>query len=222
MKAEVKFCATKNGPKAFVNTYDDNWKSSNEPLLAYRKDMRSIRSASPYEEGKDYRVVMSPWVLDDFFQANKIDSVQLVSGANLASPPVGNVRYANDENTLVADMICRTKEFDKFKSNVHYGYLYGCLLQVVLKAQQANATIIVAELGIDLQEWQWRKLKPILEHAVDETDKNVRVVVAAPYDLVEVEDDKEHHASKRKAKRSKDVPVAESKKNDSNEQLSLF
>lgn len=46
--------------------------------------------------------------------------------------------------------------------------------------------------------------------------------VAAPYDLVEVEDDKEHHASKRKAKRSKDVPVAESKKNDSNEQLSLF
>lgn len=59
-------------------------------------------------------------------------------------------------------------------------------------------------------------------HAVDETDKNVRVVVAAPYDLVEVEDDKEHHASKRKAKRSKDVPVAESKKNDSNEQLSLF
>ena len=73
MKAEVKFCATKNGPKAFVNTYDDNWELSNEPLLAYKKDMRSIRSASPYEEGKDYRVVMSPWVLDDFFQANKID-----------------------------------------------------------------------------------------------------------------------------------------------------
>ena len=100
MKAEVKFCATKNGPKAFVNTYDDNWKSSNEPLLAYRKDMRSIRSASPYEEGKDYRVVMSPWVLDDFFQANKIDSVQLVSGANLASPPVGNVRYANEDQLV--------------------------------------------------------------------------------------------------------------------------
>ena len=100
MKAEVKFCATKNGPKAFVNTYDDNWKSSNEPLLAYRKDMRSIRSASPYEEGKDYRVVMSPWVLDDFFQANKIDSVQLVSGASLASPPVGNVRYANEDQLV--------------------------------------------------------------------------------------------------------------------------
>ena len=100
MKAEVKFCATKNGPKAFVNTYDDNWESSNEPLLAYRKDMRSIRSASPYEEGKDYRVVMSPWVLDDFFQANKIDSVQLVSGANLASPPVGNVRYANEDQLV--------------------------------------------------------------------------------------------------------------------------
>ena len=31
MKAEVKFCATKNGPKAFVNTYDDNWEASNEP-----------------------------------------------------------------------------------------------------------------------------------------------------------------------------------------------
>lgn len=144
--------------------------------------------------------------------------------ANEQQLHIGHVLYCKgkDENTLVADMICRTKEFDKFKSNVHYGYLYGCLLQVVLKAQQANATIIVAELGIDLQEWQWRKLKPILEHAVDKTDKNVRVVVAAPYDLVEVEDDKEHHASKRKAKRSKDVPVAESKKNDSNEQLSLF
>ena len=100
MKAEVKFCSTKNGPKAFVSTYNDNWEPSNEPLLAYRKDMRSIRSASPYEEGKDYRVVMSPWVLDDFFQANKIDSVQLVSGANLASPPVGNVRYANEDQLV--------------------------------------------------------------------------------------------------------------------------
>lgn len=100
MKAEVKFCSTKNGPKAFVSTYNDNWESSNEPLLAYRKDMRSIRSASPYEEGKDYRVVMNPWVLDDFFQANKIDSVQLVSGANLASPPVGNVRYANEDQLV--------------------------------------------------------------------------------------------------------------------------
>ena len=119
-------------------------------------------------------------------------------------------------------MICRTKGFDKFKSNVHYGYLYGCLLQVVLKAQQANATVIVAEPGIDLQEWQWRKLKPILEHAVDETDKKVQVVVASPYDLVEVEDGEEHHASKRKTKCSKDTSAAESKKDDSNEQLSLF
>lgn len=144
--------------------------------------------------------------------------------ANEQQLHIGYVLYCKgkDENTLVADMICRTKEFDKFKSNVHYGYLYGCLLQVVLKAQQANATVIVAELGIDLQEWQWRKLKPILEHAVDETDKKVRVVVASPYDLVEVEDGEEHHASKRKTKRSKDVPAAESKKDDSNEQLSLF
>lgn len=59
-------------------------------------------------------------------------------------------------------------------------------------------------------------------HAVDETDKEVRVVVASPYDLVEVEDGEEHHASKRKTKRSKDVPAAKSKKDDSNEQLSLF
>lgn len=109
MKAEVKFCSTKNGPKAFVSTYNDNWEPSNEPLLAYRKDMRSIRSASPYEEGKDYRVVMSPWVLDDFFQANKIDSVQLVSGANLASPPVGNVRYANEDQLVWYEFsTCRT------------------------------------------------------------------------------------------------------------------
>lgn len=100
MKAEVKFCSTKNGPKAFVSTYNDNWEPSNEPLLAYRKDMRSIRSASPYEEGKGYRVVMSPWVLDTFFQANKIDGTQLVSGATLANPPVGDVRYANEDQLI--------------------------------------------------------------------------------------------------------------------------
>ena len=47
MKAEVKFCATKNGPKAFVNTYDDNWESSNEPLLAYRKDMVTFFPCAP-------------------------------------------------------------------------------------------------------------------------------------------------------------------------------
>ena len=42
--------------------------------------------------------------------------------ANEQQLHIGHVLYCKgkDENTLVADMICRTKEFDKFKSNVHY------------------------------------------------------------------------------------------------------
>lgn len=87
-----------------------------------------------------------------------------------------------------------------------------------LKGQLANATVIVATPGADLQEWQWRKLMPILEHAIEVTDSSVRAVVAAPFDLVAVDND-EHHTTKHKAKRSKGA--SKSSRND-DEQLSLF
>lgn len=153
MKAEVKFCSTKNGPKAFVSTYNDNWEPSNEPLLAYRKDMRSIRSASPYEEGKDYRVVMSPWVLDDFFQANKIDSVQLVSGANLASPPVGNVRYANEDQLVWYEFsTCNTTKrctnLSRAKNFVRDWVNYDCPTLYRYTTNQKN--VIINGFGITL------------------------------------------------------------------------
>ena len=133
---------------------------------------------------------------------------------------LGHVLYCpgKDENSIAADMICRMKDTDSFGNDIHFGYLYGCFLQAALKGQLANATVIVATPGADLQEWQWRKLMPILEHAIEVTDSSVRAVVAAPFDLVAVDND-EHHTTKHKAKRSKGA--SKSSRND-DEQLSLF
>ena len=72
MKAEIKFANTSNGPKAFVKTFDDDWTPMSTPLKAYKKDMRSIKPAGNYEEGKDYMVAVSPWVLEAFLKANQI------------------------------------------------------------------------------------------------------------------------------------------------------
>lgn len=133
---------------------------------------------------------------------------------------LGHVLYCpgKDENSIAADMICRMKDADSFGNDIHFGYLYGCFLQAALKGQLANATVIVATPGTDLQEWQWRKLMPILEHAIEVTDSSVRAVVAAPFDLVAVDND-EHHTTKHKAKRSKGA--SKSSRND-DEQLSFF
>ena len=57
-----------------------------------------------------------------------------------------------------------------------------------------------------------------LAHAIEVTDSSVRAVVAAPFDLVAVDND-EHHTTKHKAKRSKGA--SKSSRND-DEQLSLF
>lgn len=100
MKAEIKFANTNNGPKAFVKTFDDNWSPINTPLKAYKRDMRSIKPASKYEEGKGYTVAVSPWVLAAFLEANDLDGMQMIRGKDLKAPPVGNVRYANEEEVV--------------------------------------------------------------------------------------------------------------------------
>ena len=100
MKAEIKFANTSNGPKAFVKTFDDDWTPMSTPLKAYKKDMRSIKPAGNYEEGKDYMVAVSPWVLEAFLKANQIDYVQLIRGQDLKNPPVGSIRYANEKEVV--------------------------------------------------------------------------------------------------------------------------
>ena len=70
------------------------------PLKAYKKDMRSIKPAGNYEEGKDYMVAVSPWVLEAFLKANQIDYVQLIRGQDLKNPPVGSIRYANEKEVV--------------------------------------------------------------------------------------------------------------------------
>jgi len=43
MKAEIKFAITKNGPKAFMSTYNDDWTPANDTRLrVYKKDKRSV------------------------------------------------------------------------------------------------------------------------------------------------------------------------------------
>ena len=40
MKAEIKFAITKNGPKAFMSTYNDDWTPANDTRLrVYKNDM---------------------------------------------------------------------------------------------------------------------------------------------------------------------------------------
>ena len=100
MKAEIKFANTSNGPKAFVKTFDDDWTPMSTSLKVYKKDMRSIKPAGNYEEGKDYMVAVSPWVLETFLKVNQIDYIQLIRGQDLKNPPVGSVRYANEKEVV--------------------------------------------------------------------------------------------------------------------------
>ena len=100
MKAEIKFANTSNGPKAFVKTFDDDWTPMSTSLKVYTKDMRSIKPAGNYEEGKDYMVAVSPWVLETFLKVNQIDYIQLIRGQDLKNPPVGSVRYANEKEVV--------------------------------------------------------------------------------------------------------------------------
>lgn len=119
-----------------------------------------------------------------------------------------------DEDTLIADMICRKVESDEYGSDVHFGYLYGCFLQVVLKGLQASATVVVSVPGVNFREWQWRKLIPILKHSIEVTeirdentdrikDKAITAVVGSPYDLTPYDKELGETSAKRKATRKR-------------------
>ena len=83
MKAEIKFAITKNGPKAFMSTYNDDWTPANDTRLrVYKKDKRSVTPANAYPEGKGYALAINPWVLQDFLEVNGIDAMPKVLPLN--------------------------------------------------------------------------------------------------------------------------------------------
>ena len=127
---------------------------------------------------------------------------------------LGQVIFCKGENedTLIADMICRKDKPDEYGSDVHFGYLYGCFLQVILKGLQANATVVVSVPGANFKEWQWRKLIPILKRSIEVTetldentgnvkDKVVTAIVGSPYDLIPYDKELSETSAKRKATR---------------------
>ena len=121
----------------------------------------------------------------------------------------------NNENTIVAIMICSTETADKYGSKIQFPYLYGCLLQAMVKAKQAEASVIVSKLGTDMVEWQWRKLIWILNHAA-EMNEVVTAIAVSPYDLSDVfVEPKKKKSTSRKAKPNKDLE--DSEENDSEE-----
>ena len=83
--------------------------------------------------------------------------------------------YGN-ERTVIADMVC----FEDGKIN--YGYLYGCFLQVIMKAKKAEANVLLASPGCKITENQWNKIKPILEGALEKEGPDTNVVVCLSND----------------------------------------
>lgn len=101
MKAEIKFAITKNGPKAFMSTYNDDWTPANDTRLrVYKKDKRSVTPANAYPEGKGYALAINPWVLQDFLEVNGIDAMQPMTIAKGLAPELRDIRYANDSEIV--------------------------------------------------------------------------------------------------------------------------
>ena len=67
-------------------------------------------------------------------------------------------------------------------NKVNYGYLYGCFLQVVMKAKLAEANILLMSPGCKITENQWHKIKPILEGALEKEGPDVDVIVCLSND----------------------------------------
>lgn len=61
-------------------------------------------------------------------------------------------------------------------------YLYGCFLQVVMKAKLAEANILLMSPGCKITENQWHKIKPILEGALEKEGPDVDVIVCLSND----------------------------------------
>lgn len=150
--------------------------------------------------------------LDDFAALFPDAKTRYLEKAQEESLRLGQVIFCKGENedTLIADMICRKDKPDEYGSDVHFGYLYGCFLQVVMKGLQANATVVVSVPGVNFREWQWRKLIPILKRSIEVTeirdentanikDKVVTAVVGSPYDLIPYDKEFSEASAKRKA-----------------------
>lgn len=109
----------------------------------------------------------------------------------------------------MAIMICSTETADKYGSKIQSPYLYGCLLQAMVKAKQAEASVIVSKLGTDMVEWQWRKLVWILNHAA-EMNEGVTAIAVSPYDLSDIfAEPKKKKTTSRKTKAKKDLEDSE-------------
>ena len=78
--------------------------------------------------------------LDDFAALFPDAKTRYLEQAQNKPPRLGQVIFCKgeDEDTLIADMVCRKDKPDMYDSDVHFGYLYSCFLQVVLKGLQAK------------------------------------------------------------------------------------
>lgn len=154
MKAEIKFAITKNGPKAFMSTYNDDWTPANNTRLrVYKKDRRSVTPANAYPEGKGYALAINPWVLQDFLEVNGIDAMQPMTIAKGFTPELRDIRYANDNEIVWYEFsTCNTTKrctnLSRAKSFVQDWVNYDCPPLYRCTTNQKN--VIINGFGITL------------------------------------------------------------------------
>lgn len=154
MKAEIKFAITKNGPKAFMSTYNDDWTPANDTRLrVYKKDKRSVTPANAYPEGKGYALAINPWVLQDFLEVNGIDAMQPMTIAKGLAPELRDIRYANDSEIVWYEFsTCNTTKrctnLSRAKNFVRDWVNYDCPTLYRYTTNQKN--VIINGFGIAL------------------------------------------------------------------------
>lgn len=154
MKAEIKFAITKNGPKAFMSTYNDDWTPANDTRLrVYKKDKRSVTPANAYPEGKGYALAINPWVLQDFLEVNGIDAMQPMTIAKGLAPELRDIRYANDSEIVWYEFsTCNTTKrctnLSRAKNFVRDWVNYDCPTLYRYTTNQKN--VIINGFGITL------------------------------------------------------------------------
>lgn len=154
MKAEIKFAITKNGPKAFMSTYNDDWTPANDTRLrVYKKDKRSVTPANAYPEGKGYALAINPWVLQDFLEVNGIDAMQPMTIAKGLAPELRDICYANDSEIVWYEFsTCNTTKrctnLSRAKNFVRDWVNYDCPTLYRYTTNQKN--VIINGFGITL------------------------------------------------------------------------
>ena len=154
MKAEIKFAITKNGPKAFMSTYNDDWTPANDTRLrVYKKDKRSVTPANAYPEGKGYALAINPWVLQDFLEVNGIDAMQPMTITKGLTPELRDIRYANDNEIVWYEFsTCNTTKrctnLSRAKNFVRDWVNYDCPTLYRYTTNQKN--VIINGFGITL------------------------------------------------------------------------